>query len=249
MFNFLIIERIFMKFVMMLTVLCSLVGLNAFAGDAASFKNLGFSGDGKYFAFAQVGVTDGAGFAYANVSVIDVAKNSVVRNKSVVLEDENSDVKLAFNKALALAKISQFGILAGKNTGSYLINRADSDLSKYSDSVFTSDANWQYPRYELSMELKTMPDETEGKWCSDMSNGGPKGFKLSLANQSEPERAAKVLQDDMNLPKSRGACVFDYSVRKVIKNGSAFVVIVSTLSVGFEGPDTRFLAVTANSVL
>lgn len=238
-----------MKLVTMMTVMCSLVGFSAFAGDAASFKNLGFSADGKYFAFAQYGVADGSGFAYANVSVVDVAKNSLVRSKSVVLEDENVDTKTAYNKALALAKISQFGIEAAKNTGTYLINRADSDLSKYTDSVFTTDANWQYPRYELSLELKNMPDETEGKWCTDMSSGGPKGFKLTLANQSEPERAAKVLQEDMSLPKSRGVCVFDYSVRKVIQRGSAFVVIVSNLSVGFEGPDTRFMAVTGNSVL
>ena len=45
----------------------------AFAGDAAQFQPLGFSEDGRYFAFEEYGIQDGSGFPYANITILDTA--------------------------------------------------------------------------------------------------------------------------------------------------------------------------------
>src|SRR5690606_10447936 len=42
------------------------------AGDRALFDALGYSPDGRYFAFEEYGVQDGSGFPYSNIYVIDL---------------------------------------------------------------------------------------------------------------------------------------------------------------------------------
>ncbi|MCL2191346.1 MAG: DUF2259 domain-containing protein [Treponema sp.] len=48
------------------------------AGDSASFVNLGFSADGSVYMFAQYGVRSGTLRPWANLFVVDVARNDFV---------------------------------------------------------------------------------------------------------------------------------------------------------------------------
>ena len=48
-----------------------------FAGDIASFVNLGFSGDGRYFMFGQYGINEES-LPYAEIYTVDVPANSFV---------------------------------------------------------------------------------------------------------------------------------------------------------------------------
>ena len=43
------------------------------AGDFATFQNLGFSADSKYFMFAQYGAVEKTALPYAELFVVDVA--------------------------------------------------------------------------------------------------------------------------------------------------------------------------------
>jgi len=49
-----------------------------FAGDIANFVNIGFSGDSRYFMFAQYGVTDSE--TYSDIFAVDVITNRFVAN-------------------------------------------------------------------------------------------------------------------------------------------------------------------------
>lgn len=60
----------------------------AFAGDASVYKVLGFSKDGKHFAFYQEGVGDGSGFDYVTTQVLEVATSKVVGSATVHDEKE-----------------------------------------------------------------------------------------------------------------------------------------------------------------
>ncbi len=60
-------------FVMICLIMISISSL--FGGDTARFVNLGFSGDGAYFMFAQHGFISGAGRAYSDLYIVDVQKN------------------------------------------------------------------------------------------------------------------------------------------------------------------------------
>jgi predicted secreted protein len=49
-----------------------------YAGDVASFANLGFSADGRYFMFAQYGIQEESSFPYVDLFVVDVTANEFV---------------------------------------------------------------------------------------------------------------------------------------------------------------------------
>ncbi len=78
----------------------------AFAGDAASRKILGFSPDGRYFAFEQYGVQDGSGFPYAEVFVIDTEEDKWVAEGPVRkrIDDEKATLAEARKAASAAAR-------------------------------------------------------------------------------------------------------------------------------------------------
>ena len=65
-------SRVFLSGV--LFAACSL----AFAGDIATFQNLGFSPDSRYFMFAQYGAKEKTSLPYAELYVVDVAANRFV---------------------------------------------------------------------------------------------------------------------------------------------------------------------------
>ena len=53
------------------------------AGDVAEMRPIGYSPDGRYFAFEQFGEQDGSGFAYAEVQVIDTETDRYVEGTPV----------------------------------------------------------------------------------------------------------------------------------------------------------------------
>ena len=55
-----------------------LMGSFCFSGDIAVFKDLGFSQDGKSYAFAQYGITDKDFVPYGEIYTIDIAKNEYI---------------------------------------------------------------------------------------------------------------------------------------------------------------------------
>jgi len=59
-----------------------LIPVVLFAGDGASFVNLGFSDDSSYFMFGQYGLSSKSIQPYAELSIVDVAKNSFVSQGS-----------------------------------------------------------------------------------------------------------------------------------------------------------------------
>jgi len=63
-------------------VVCILlsVGLAVWAGDIATFQNLGFSPNSRYLMFGQYGITDAASSPYADVFIVDIPGNSFVPN-------------------------------------------------------------------------------------------------------------------------------------------------------------------------
>ena len=67
--------RLFALSFLLFTVLSNSI---AWAGDYASRHVIGFSADGRYFAFEQYGAQDGSGFPYAEIFIIDTQADSWV---------------------------------------------------------------------------------------------------------------------------------------------------------------------------
>ncbi len=237
------------------TALLSLAAVSAQAGDASTYQTLGFSKDGKYFAFAETGTQDGSGFHYANVAVVDVAKNKFAAAKNVVLEGEGDEStgspEEALTKAVAELKLGRFGITRGANLGQELLVRLPTDYSTYSGNTFSIDywaeggASTTVPKYDVVIETSAGEDTSEGKWCSEFRGSAPELLKLSVVGKegNGTEGFAQLLQQDKSLPKSR-SCAGSYGVQRVIKKGNSLVIVLSFSEPGFEGPDVRHMVVT-----
>lgn len=71
-----------------------LTTLAAKAGDVAEMRPIGFSPDGRFFAFEQFGEQDGSGFAYAEIQVIDTQTDTYVEGTlvSVLIRREEASI-------------------------------------------------------------------------------------------------------------------------------------------------------------
>ena len=94
-----------MRTLLVLILSAFLASAPALAADGAQSRAIGYSADGKYFAFEQFGVQDGSGFPYWDVFVLDLAANDWVKGTPVriLVEDEEQRLPEARRQAMAKA--------------------------------------------------------------------------------------------------------------------------------------------------
>ena len=68
--------RKFLLFILLLI----LTGGSVFSGDIATFINLGFSQDSKYFMFGQYGIKEKTSTPYSNIYIVNIDENTFVAN-------------------------------------------------------------------------------------------------------------------------------------------------------------------------
>jgi predicted secreted protein len=214
-----------------------LASLNVFANDGSTFMDLGFSSSKSRYAFIEYGIQDGSGFPYAHVQVIDVALNKLLNGKTYTLQYDGATVAQAIAKAKTYA--STRGV-KGTNLGRNLLINLPTDVSTKSNSIFTLDyvpGGTFLPRFEVVIGATDLPAKQECiGYASQLLN-------LSIAGRENTLGNTIVLQNDATLPGSRN-CAHDYSTERVIRHGDHTVVIVRFHTAGFEGPDSRMIAVT-----
>ncbi|MGE0213239.1 MAG: DUF2259 domain-containing protein [Parvibaculaceae bacterium] len=220
-------------------VLLLLSAGTAFAADAADRTLLGFSADGRWFAFEQYGVQDGSGFPYAELYVIDLDKDAWAAGTPVkaLIQDEGSNVKTArddiarraapFLEKLAIGHPGR--LLAGNAVGE--------EVSDTTRMTFRSHHNTP-EQTALRLEMIPLPAT-----CPDPGEK-PMGFVLSASRSQGPVRE---LYRDKAVPSSRG-CPLEYRLADVVAfdtpaGVTRHVVLLHMLRFGFEGRDARFIAV------
>jgi predicted secreted protein len=215
------------------------------AGDYADRTIIGFSEDGAYFAFNEYGVGDGSGFPYANVYIIDVEKDSWVGGTPIraMIEDEAADSSAAVTRAMHEAR-PILDRLQTYSQGNHVVDNPATELSADPHAVRFRTNQWfnmvERP-WTLQLTRIPMPD---AKGCENFDDVA--GFRLDL---TDPDGKTRTLHADTSLPTSR-TCARDYAISDVVvlpadKAGASMAVILSLIRQGFEGPDRRFLAVTA----
>lgn len=129
----------------------------AFAGDAAAFKDIGFSSDGKIYVFGQYGKTDVAFEPYAEIYTIDVEKNEYVPGGVYKTFEKNS-------------------LRSGSQVYEDLLAKRFLDLKKYNCKASLPDD----VLYVLESEKKAGVDEIEFKNYGDSESSSRLTYKVRL---------------------------------------------------------------------
>lgn len=216
------------------------------AGDAAELAILGFTTDGSVFAFEEYGVQDGSGFPYANRFYIDTASDSFVAGTPirVRIDDESASVDDAREEARgrgqAIAADAELARHRGFTAGFNAITELSADpyrLAVNPRPVMPAiDAPLEFRLEEIALEQPAN--------CHDL--GQAVGFRLVRPGLA-PGDAAQLVHEDASIPASRN-CPLGYrlgAVQTFFPEGGdpVYAVLVSVRSVGFEGPNHRWIAV------
>lgn len=219
----------------------------ASAGDTASLEVLGYSPDGKVFAFEEYGISDGAGFPYSNIYFIDIEEDKFLPGTPirVHVEEEGPLGKVretARAKAAALATKYQLadnpGVIVAYNAPSEI----DSDPHKVRFQSYVSAPPHGYTN-TLVLSEKDFPISAD---CAGFADSY-KGFTLRLT-EYQGQAMDKIVHDDTSVPKSR-LCPNDYRIGAVISSEireAPLVAMILVGSYGFEGNDRRWIAVPVN---
>lgn len=221
--------------------------LPACAGDAATMETLGFSPDGRIFAFEEYGVQDGSGFPYANRFYIDTVTDSFLPGTPVrvLLQDENATVTNARIKALQQGQsvigdgilLDNPGFTAGRNS----VTELSADPAR-----MVVNPRPVFPPIDDALEFRIQEVAVpQPQRCQNL--GEIKGFRL-LRLQTSGGGQTQVIHEDQRVPTSRG-CPLGYmigGIQTYYPNGGSpvFAVLIAVRQVGFEGPDHRWIAVT-----
>jgi len=217
----------------------------ALAGDQADREIVGFSPDGGIFVFEEYGIEDGSGFPYSSIYAIETDTDSWVAGTPfrIRLEDDGATLHAARAAARAAAAqlIDERGIGPGYNL---LASNPLTEISADPHEVrFVTHPHMaaSNPGWTVSIVEKELP----AAGCPADLGGPFRGFALTL---TDPDGNARTLHDDTRIPSSR-KCPTNYGISDVISaytdGGPVLVILVNMFSLGFEGPNRRFLAVAA----
>jgi predicted secreted protein len=203
---------------------------------------LGYSDDGRYFAFEQFGIQDGSGFAYSEIFIIDLIHDRWVSGGPirVTLEEEGAGLRRVRQEARERAHSR----LARYNIGApFRLLAATTPMEASAQEEVMA----FYPRpilrpidpvHKLRLTRVPLDSPQDCFWMDDTA-----GFALTMQVEGAAER--QVYRDEV-LPRSR-FCPTRYGISQIVMPfdgapGRA-VALISVYQLGFEGLDRRFLAV------
>lgn len=229
-----------------IAALLSALATVARAGDVADLNVLGFSPDGKIFAFEEYGVQDGSGFPYANRFYIDTVTDRFLPGTPVRmrLDEETATVEQARHiarrdgeKIIGDAVLAQNrGFAAGVNA-----------VTEYSADPFRMAVNPRPVIHPIDDPLEIRLEEIHLRAPENCEAlGEHMGFRLIRIGTGDGD-VTRVLHEDRTTPASRG-CPNGYRIGGIqtfypAVGEPVYAVLIAVSSYGFEGPDYRWMAV------
>ena len=239
--NFLRLLRLFAAAI---PAMLALTG-TAWAGDSAQLNVIGYSQDGKIFAFEEFGILDGSGGVYSSYFFLDTENDKFLEGTPIKLRNEEGDETMAKIRGMAREKaaslIKQYGL--EDNPGYLLAYNPVSEVE--------SDAHrLRYYQYQSSpptaqtstMVLKEKPFPAS-KDCLNMT-GNFSGFSLAFT-ESLSKPSDRVIYEDKQVPASRN-CPNGYRIGAIVRGESdnlPAIAMIQVSSFGFEGNDQRWIAI------
>ena len=231
-----------------LTVLFSFVLSTdiAVSGDFATRHIHGFSADGKLFAFEEYGVQDGSGFPYSTIYIIDTDTDNWTAG-SPFKAQLNDETKTVFDareasRIQAGPRMKTFEE-RGNVVASYRSTQQGIDKMR-----IVANPRAVVPPIDETIEFRL--DRKSFPATENCEAFGPiAGYRLSQI-ATTPDQTTRIIHEDASVPSSR-SCPLDYEFADLVTyfppSGTPKIAIIIRMQrVGFEGPDGRYLAVTAD---
>ncbi|UVK43344.1 DUF2259 domain-containing protein [Mesorhizobium sp. AR07] len=247
----------------------------AWAGDGAAVEPLGFSSDGRTFAFEQYGTESVSGMDYSRTDVIAVATNGSVDDVPLVvdttmvddslLQDPNQDPLLVVRRQArqqAAPLLQQFGIngsgtrvgiIAASHSRETTLAIADETDGRQSPVVMAlQQAAVATMPLEPSvfgagarLELQEQAVASSASTCADYGHTA-KVFTLTLLREGKPP----LVLGPVRAAQTDEGCPLGFGLAEAhalhLADGSiALAVLVQRFEYVMEDPDRRFTAVTA----
>lgn len=214
------------------------------AADRYQFNALGYSQDGRHFAFEQFTIQDGSGFPVSDIFVIDLDTDTFAAGSPFEGRIESDGARLEDARRQAGAAAAQAAEALGISRPAVPVTlRGDGALADDGLTMAFGLPTWGLAEtegeYELSLDIFKAPTSQD---CVDWFGTEPMGYGLTLSAKS----GARNLHSDARIPASRG-CAITYKLYGVFLPFEAYglesaVAVISVWSHGFEGPDRKFIA-------
>jgi predicted secreted protein len=206
------------------------------ARDAAELKVLGFSPDGRYFAFEQRGTSEDA--SYSVTSVIDVETGRQIKGSRTSFSDEERK-RLAKTRKATAKQIKRLKI-SSRDLMTVSVRGFDAEpFDEASVKSFALPSKWFGPESWLVLRQFKMVTRCQNKDAS------PVGFGLALERK---DAEAVRLSHDVSIPLTRGCPtgyrIADMHARRAPDGSVALAVIVQDSTPGVDAQN-RFIPVTA----
>lgn len=225
----------------------------ALAGDFAIVESLGFSRDGRYFAFRESGTRDASVHPYATVHIVDLDSGRPAPGSPFVVEIGNEEASEDMARAQALAKAQ--ATLAGLDIGARPTISVTDPRGELAEGV-TPDRAYeamraQASRLEIEGVLPTgrLAVEIESSVladaaCAALGRDDVHGFALARVS---PTGARSTVHSDRangserNCPARYGLAALHFY--KAANAAPRLVALVAYYPRTWEEPDRRYLAI------
>jgi predicted secreted protein len=218
----------------------AICGAALWAGDAASFVDLGFSQDGKVYMFAQYGVLSNTFKPWADLYAVDVAQNNFVPGGKLSYSSENS-VNAGNDGIGALYRIiTQNSSLASRFGVDYLRQGHPLYISLDSEGGSPRGERIEFRDFErgFSYQAQLVP-ATEGSGAGLKSSfhiildrvgpaGDRKSFSVGNPGIKRPQIAAYKIKKVLSSPLDN-SIIFVIETRKPAANGHDIRYMIETL--------------------
>jgi predicted secreted protein len=214
-----------------------LLAFGAQAAEAVEIKVLGFSADGRYFAFEEKG-TEGAA-TYSLITPIEVEGNRTIKGAQISYSSDDrkraTAVRRANNRIMRKIKVVLKGVMSISTSGLPAEPFEDASLKS-----LALPSSWFGPESWLVLRELKLVTQRCGKTTTN-----PTGFGLSLQRKAKPNLR---LSQDVVVPSARG-CPTHYRIAQAhalrLKDGDVVLAaIIQYVTSGTETPEEPFTAVT-----
>lgn len=239
-----------MKRVMIFSALICAFLANAFGGDAAVLRDMGFSSDGAYYIFGQYGKRDKTYSNYADIWTVDIARNDFVKDASSH-SNKTSTTSAKKNEESKGSSADTFQALLNKsadtlNTYNISAPRADQTLYVLEDEGKRGSDEIIFTDFEKTIRHGAIK-EYHVNLIMEKTGGAKPSSSFAIELSCQDEKTGKIVaRQSFGNSAIKRAAVTDYKIIKIVYNEKtrAIVFIIEKTLKDDTGVNIRYMVET-----